>query len=112
MTGGIMGNSHMSFKQLKSKRNKLLKLRDELMLADLSHLIGMKARITKSCAKWYEDTADDLGMPYDKMKMIVSRPTGIINDVEYCNEDGFTFTIMFGDLDMRLGINDIEVINE
>lgn len=99
----------MNFKKLKSKRNKYLKLGHELAAADLSDLVGQKAKLTKSCVEWYERYADQIGMPYDEMKVIVTQPTGIIKKAKYCREDGFTFTVDFDTFNMRLGINDIEV---
>ena len=99
----------MDFKKLRSKRNKYLKLGHELATADLSDLVGKRAKLTKSCVKWYEKHADEIGIPYDEMKVIVTQPTGMIKKAYYCREDGFTFNVDFGTFIMRLGINDIEV---
>lgn len=99
----------MDFKQLKSKRKKLLKLGHELATADLSDLVGKKAKLLKSYVNWIEDHADEIGMSYEEMRVIKTKPTGTIKAARYDREDGFTFTVDFDTFDLRLGINDIEV---
>lgn len=97
-------------KSLRNKKNKMLKLQHEIMSADLSSLIGKKVTLTGKCLKWYEDNADIIGMSYGEMKIITSKPKGVIREARYCKEDGFTFTVDFDNLEMRVGINDINEV--
>lgn len=98
------------FKQLKSKRKKLLKISHELKTADLSDIIGQKAKLTKTCVDWYEKYCDSVGIPYEEMKVIAKKPTGTITEAKYCSEDGFIFKIVFDTFDIRVGIEDIKVL--
>lgn len=104
--GGVM------IKNLRSKKKKIDKLAHELECANLSKLIGKKVKLTGSCIEWYKEFADDIGMSYEEMEIITSKPkpVGIIEKARYNLEDGFTVRVKFDGLTMRVGINDINEV--
>ena len=104
----------MNLRQLRAKTRRLNKLKHEIVTADLSESIGLKVKLSKTCVDWYKKYADQLGMPYEEMEIITSNQTATIVKVAYCpyDNDGYTITIDFGTLTLRVGLEDIRILNE
>ena len=100
----------MELKALKSKVKRLKKLQKELESVDVSGLIGKKVKITKDYVRWCEDNADEIGIPYVELKLMLSKPTGVITEAKYEEDDQFTFCVDFDNINIRLGVEDIREV--
>lgn len=94
---------------MRNKNRKYSGLYHELKNVDFSEVIGKKVTLTKQCVDWYKRKADEIGMAYDEMQIITSKPVGVIEKASYDLID-FTFVVDFGNLTLRLGIEDIKEV--
>lgn len=103
----------MGFRKLKSMYNRHKKLSHQIRTADLTGLVGKKAKLTKKYVDWIKTHADEVGIPYSEVEFIKTKPVGMVTEVRYHVEDGFTFRVSFDDDFYKLvGIDDINIMEE
>lgn len=93
--------------------NRHKKLGHQIRTADLTDLVGKKAKLTKSYVDWIKTHADEVGIPYSEVEFIKTRPVGTVTEVRYHVEDGFTFRVSFTDDFYKLvDIDDITITED